>query len=114
MTSFRNFALSLFTLVIATPAHTLNISGESATATVYHPWYIGRRTACGEIYLDTVVSAAHPYLPCGTKLLIQHRNRVVPVRINDRCACNTDLSTAAALALGVPTNGIGRVTIKRL
>lgn len=114
MTHFRNFALSLLTVVAAVPAHAHHTGGHVATATVYHPWYIGRRTACGEVYRDTTVSAAHPHFPCGTKLLIRHRDREVPVRVNDRCACGIDLSTAAAKALGVPTDGIGRVTIKRL
>jgi rare lipoprotein A len=114
MTQFRNFALSLLTLVTAVPANAHRIDGYVAKATVYHPWYIGRRTACGEVYKDTAISAAHPHFPCGTKLLIRHGDREVPVRVNDRCACSIDLSSAAAKSLGVPTNGIGRVTIQRL
>jgi rare lipoprotein A len=112
MTFLRNCALTLFAVVSATPSFAHH-TGDHTTATVYHPWYIGRRTACGDIYQDSVISAAHPHYPCGTKLLIRHKGRELPVRVNDRCACGIDLSYAAAKALGVPTDGIGRVSIQR-
>lgn len=114
MTFLRNCALSLLTVATATPSLAHHTGGHTLRATVYHPWYIGRRTACGDVYKDSVISAAHPHYPCGTKLLIRHKGREVPVRVNDRCACAVDLSYAAAKALGVPTDGIGYVTVQKL
>lgn len=100
------------TLLAAFPAH----AGETRiTATVYHQWYNGRPDACGTTYLDSKVSAAHAYLPCGTRLLVRHGGRSLVVRVTDRCDCNSlDLSYKAAKLLGVPTDGVARVTINRI
>lgn len=85
------------------------------TATVYHQWYHGRPDACGTTYSDHKVSAAHPWLPCGTKVRVVHKGKALVVPITDRCECNSiDLSYKAAKILGVPTDGIARVRIKEL
>lgn len=87
-------------------------SGRWVTATVYHPWYDGRQTACGQTYQHWQVSAAHPWLPCGTKVRVNHRGRSLIVPVTDRCSCNSiDLSAGAAHRLGVPIDGIARVQI---
>jgi rare lipoprotein A len=86
---------------------------REVTATVYHGWYHGRQTACGQTYQHWGVSAAHPWLPCGTRLRIQHQGRILTVPVTDRCDCNSvDLSAGAAHRLGVPLDGIARVTIR--
>jgi rare lipoprotein A len=87
---------------------------ESITATVYHPWYDGRPDYCGTTYRDSVVSAAHAWLRCGTKVMVTNprTGKNLLVRITDRCACSSiDLSYRAAVLLGVPTDGIARVRI---
>ena len=87
---------------------------ESITATVYHPWYNGRPDVCGTTYRDAVVSAAHAWLRCGTKVMVTNprTGKSLLVRITDRCACSSiDLSYRAAVLLGVPTDGIARVRI---
>lgn len=82
------------------------------TATVYDGWFHGRPTACGQTYQHWGVSAAHPWLPCGTPVRVQNGSRVLTVRITDRCECNSiDLSAGAAYKLGVPLDGIARVRI---
>lgn len=82
-------------------------------ATVYHPYYHGRQTACGQTYQHWGISAAHPWLPCGTRLRIQHQGRVLTVPITDRCDCGSvDLSAGAAYRLGVPIDGTATVTIR--
>lgn len=87
-------------------------NSRSVTATVYHEWYHGRTTYCGQTYQHWGVSAAHPWLPCGTKVSVNHRGRQLTVPITDRCDCNSiDLSAGAAHRLGVPIDGIARVTI---
>ena len=88
---------------------------RSVTATVYHQWYHGRQDACGGTYSDYRVSAAHPWLACGTRVLVQHGGRSLVVPITDRCDCaSIDLSYEAARRLGVPTDGIARVRIREL
>ena len=85
---------------------------RTVTATVYHPWYDGRVAYCGSTYRHWDVSAAHPWLPCNTKVRVTHGNRSLVVRITDRCDCNSiDLSAGAAHRLGVPLDGIARVEI---
>lgn len=87
-------------------------SGRSVTATVYDGWYNGRTTYCGNTYNHWGISAAHPWLDCGTKVRVTHKGRALVVPITDRCNCNSiDLSAGAAKRLGVPLNGIGSVRI---
>jgi rare lipoprotein A len=94
-------------LLAAMPAQ-----ARSVTATVYDGWYHGRTTYCGGTYRHWDVSAAHPWLPCGTPVRVSHRGRVLTVRVTDRCDCSSlDLSAGAAHRLGVPLDGIATVTI---
>ena len=90
----------------------LAAEARSGTATVYHPWYSGRTTACGQAYIHWGISAAHPSLPCGTKVNVHHKGRALTVTVNDRCDCFLDLSAGAASRLNIPVNGIGRVKIE--
>lgn len=81
-------------------------------ATVYDPWYHSRTTYCGQTYQHWGISAAHPWLPCGTPVNVSHKGRNLTVRITDRCKCNSiDLSAGAAYRLGVPLDGIATVRI---
>jgi rare lipoprotein A len=85
---------------------------RQVTATVYDGWFHGRPTACGQTYQHWGVSAAHPWLPCGTRVTVSHRGRQLTVPITDRCECNSiDLSAGAAYKLGVPLDGIATVSI---
>ena len=87
-------------------------SGRHVTATVYDSWYSGRATYCGQRYQHWGISAAHPWLPCGTRVNVSHRGRQLTVPITDRCNCNAiDLSAGAAHRLGVPLDGIATVAI---
>lgn len=84
---------------------------HTVTATVYHEWYAGRTTACGNTYNHWGISAAHPYLPCGSRVTVHHQGRTLTVPIRDRCDCALDLSAGAAHRLGVSLDGIARVRI---
>ena len=84
-------------------------SARPVTATVYDPWYHSRTTYCGQTYQHWGISAAHPWLPCGTPVSVSHKGRTLTVRITDRCECQLDLSAGAAHRLGVPIDGIGTV-----
>jgi rare lipoprotein A len=95
--------------ILAAP---FNAHARTVTATVYDSWFHGRVAYCGQTYQHWGISAAHPWLPCGTKVRISHRGRVLTVPITDRCDCSSiDLSAGAAYRLGVPLDGIADVQI---
>jgi rare lipoprotein A len=100
--------LLLLLAMFAAPAQ-----ARTVTATVYDPWYSGRPDYCtGRAYQHWGISAAHPWLPCGTRVTVTHRGRSLVVPIRDRCDCNSiDLSAGAAYRLGVPLDGVAQVQI---
>jgi rare lipoprotein A len=87
-------------------------------ATYYAPRLAGHRTASGERYDPSALTAAHPVLPFGTRVRVVRMNdagSAVVVRINDRCAGRKkiiDLSEAAARRLGMIKAGIVHVRIE--
>ena len=100
--------LLLGILASAAPAHS-----RPVTATVYSDWYAGRPVYCtGRPYRHWGISAAHPWIPCGTRVRVTHGNRSLVVPITDRCDCNSiDLSAGAAYRLRVPLDGVAKVGI---
>ncbi len=89
-------------------------------ASWYGPKFAGRRTANGEIFDPTQLTAAHRTLPFGTLVRVTNLStqKQVVVRINDRGPFKDnriiDLSRAAADAVGLTMMGIGRVQIEPL
>jgi rare lipoprotein A len=87
-----------------------------AIQTGYASWYgephHGRRTASGETFHMHSLTAAHPTLPMGTRLLVTNlRNgRAVEVRVNDRGPVVRgrilDLSFAAARNVRALSDGV--------
>jgi rare lipoprotein A len=82
-------------------------------ASWYGPRFHGRRTASGERFDQNALTAAHPWLPFGTRVRVRSlaSGRTVDVRINDRGPHVRrrviDLSRAAAAALGLHEPGGG-------
>jgi len=80
---------------------------ETGLATYYASSLAGRRTASGERYDPSLLTAAHRRLPFGTLVEVRRRDgkRSVVVRINDRGPYGAnrviDLSRRAAEALGI-------------
>lgn len=74
----------------------------------------GSRTASGQRFNQNAMTAAHRWLPFGTKLRVTHGGSSVIVTINDRGPFVRgrvlDLSTGAARAIGLTGAGVGRVT----
>ena len=74
----------------------------------------GSKTASGQRFNQSALTAAHRSLPFGTKLRVTHGGRSVVVTVNDRGPFIRgrvlDLSTAAARAVGLTSAGVGRVT----
>jgi rare lipoprotein A len=79
--------------------------------------YNGQRTASGERFNTYDLTAAHPYLPMGTRLRVTRGNNSVTVRINDRGPYyggrELDLSYAAFSRLASPSRGEIRVCYAR-
>ena len=84
-------------------------------------WYaIQNATASGEAMGEDDLTAAHPSLPLGTKVLVENldNGRSIVVRINDRGPFThnriIDLSKAAAEKLGMVAQGVATVRVSRL
>lgn len=89
---------------------------DSGTASYYGKAHHGRRTASGERFDMEAMTAAHPWLPFGTKVrvTIQGSDTSVVVTITDRIPSKTrilDLSVAAARQLGILSQGLAQVTL---
>jgi rare lipoprotein A len=76
-------------------------------AAVYSDKLAGRKTASGEVFSQSKLTAAHPSLPFGTmvKVTSTKNNKSVEVRINDRGPTQAgrvvDMSSAAAAKIGL-------------
>jgi rare lipoprotein A len=89
-------------------------------ASWYGKAFHGQRTASGEVYDMHALTAAHPELPLGSRLLVRNLNngRSVQVRVNDRGPAVADrvldLSYEAARKLGAIADGIIPVEMRVL
>jgi rare lipoprotein A len=75
-------------------------------ASYYHDKFNGRKTANGEVYDKTILSAAHRTLPMGSLIRVKRldNGKAVTLRVNDRGPYSNymvDLSRAAASELGL-------------
>lgn len=98
------------------PTKSTGWTGETGTASYYGPAYHGRRSASGLRFNQEALTAAHPWLPFGTrvKVSLPETGRTVIVTITDRLYSNrriVDLSVAAARRLGMIKRGIAEVTL---
>jgi rare lipoprotein A len=97
------------------PAYNFTQSGQ---ASYYANSLAGNRTASGAIYHPDSLTAAHRYLPFGTKVQVINpsNQREVTVTINDRGPYHPrriiDLSRSAAEQLGIVRAGVATVTVK--
>jgi rare lipoprotein A len=100
----------------AVPAPTTLL--QSGLASYYGKWFHGRKTANGEIFNMTTLTAAHPTLPFGTLLKVTntHNDQSVVVRVNDRGPYKgqriIDLSQYAAAKIGMLSRGLATVVIE--
>jgi len=90
--------------------------GEHGTASYYGAAHHGRKTASGVIFNQDALTAAHPWLPFGTKVrvTIHGTDRSVIVVVTDRLYSSTriiDLSMGAAQHLGMIRQGLARVAL---
>lgn len=93
---------------------------QEGVASWYGPGFHGKRTANGEIYDQHDLTAAHPSLPLGTRVMVTslENGRSVEVRVNDRGPFVggrvIDLSYAAARAIDMVGPGTARVRVELL
>lgn len=114
-TAFIVAALLTFTLKSCI-GHNFVQQGE---ASFYSNAFEGELTASGETFKQSEMTAAHKYLPLGTKVTVIHNStgKEIEVRINDRGPYVEgriiDLTTSAWKALGLELKaGITDVTLK--
>ncbi|HKA40798.1 MAG TPA: septal ring lytic transglycosylase RlpA family protein [Burkholderiales bacterium] len=87
-------------------------------AAVYSDKLAGRKTASGEVFSQSKLTAAHPSLPFGTmvKVTSAKNNKSVEVRINDRGPTQAgrvvDMSSAAAAKIGLGKNKMTPVKLE--
>lgn len=90
---------------------------NTGTASYYANKFHGRKTANGEIFDNTAMTAAHNTLPLGTYIKVTNlrNHRWVVVRVTDRLhAANrriVDLTQAAAKKLGFIYWGLTKVRV---
>ncbi|RFC69517.1 MULTISPECIES: septal ring lytic transglycosylase RlpA family protein [Mesorhizobium] len=95
-------------------------NAQCGKASWYGPGFHGRSTASGERFNQSNLTAAHKYLPFGTKLRVTNaRNgKSVVVRINDRGPYVRgrllDLSKGAATQIGMVRSGSASVCIAKV
>jgi rare lipoprotein A len=110
----------------AAPAITSAPAGNATTsadameglAAVYSDKLNGHKTASGQVFRQSELTAAHPTLAFGTKVKVTNtkNQKSVEVRINDRGPKQTgrviDLSSAAAAKLGIGKKGTAPVKLE--
>ena len=108
---------------VSPPASTPPVPGrriQYGLASWYGRERQGQRTASGELYDSTQLTAAHRTAPLGIYALVTNldNGRTVQVRINDRGPAIAermlDLSYAAARQLGMVRVGVARVKVEFL
>lgn len=93
---------------------------QSGSASWYGPRFHGRKTASGERFNMYGMTAAHRYLPLGTKVRVTNMDtgKSIVVKVNDRGPYHgnriLDLSKAAARSLGMIKSGTCKVKLERL
>jgi rare lipoprotein A len=93
---------------------------QEGIASWYGKEFDGRLTASGEIFDSSQMTAAHPTLPFGTRVVVtnRHNNKKVTLRINDRgpftAARIIDVSRAAAELLDMIITGTAPVLVESI
>jgi rare lipoprotein A len=114
------FVLLLILTLLAScsrKAYTGNGS-ETGLASYYSESYNGKKTANGEIFHSSEMTAAHKKLPFGTKVKVTNldNGKTIKVRVNDRGPFVSgriiDLTRTAAKKLDMLAAGVAKVKIR--
>lgn len=91
---------------------------ETGKASFYANKFNGRKTASGERFRNSALTAAHKTLPFGTTVKVTNvkNGKSVKVRINDRgpfvAGRIVDLSSRAARTIDMHKEGVGTVKVQ--
>jgi rare lipoprotein A len=91
---------------------------KTGTASYYSNKFNGRRTSSGEIFNNKHYTAAHPFLPFGTFVLVTNLNneKSVVVKINDRFKPKKDhildITKAAAKEIDLLRYGMAKISME--
>jgi rare lipoprotein A len=105
---------------VSSPKAAKVVETFEGTASWYGPEFHGKKTASGEVFDMTDLTAAHKELPMGTTCIVTNlkNNKSVTVRINDRGPFVKDrvidLSYAAAKVVGMIDTGTAPVKVEVL
>lgn len=111
----------LFVIILAASCHRKAFEGsgtETGYASFYSDSYNGKKTANGETYHSSDLTAAHRKLPFGTRVKVTNlaNGKTVKVKINDRGPFVRgriiDLTRAAASKLDMVNDGVAKVKIR--
>jgi peptidoglycan lytic transglycosylase len=112
-----SFLLLIAATVLVAPTSPSQAAAQSGVASIYSTKH-GSKTASGARMRDHTLTAAHRFLPFGSKVKVTNRRngKTVVVTINDRGPFIRgriiDLTPAGARALGF--SGLTKVTIERV
>jgi rare lipoprotein A len=111
------FVLLLAFVAISCHRKTVPSGSETGIASFYAESYNGKKTANGEIYNSSALTAAHKTLPFGTKVKVTNlsNGKSVKVRVNDRgpfvAGRIIDLTRKAAKKIDMINAGVVKVKI---
>jgi len=87
----------------AAPPPTAGVEWETASVSIFEP--ASEPTACGVTVMAQTAGIAHPVLPCGAKLLLEHQGRQAQGDVVERGPVDPgqafELTPALAQQLGV-------------
>ncbi|GAA0573879.1 septal ring lytic transglycosylase RlpA family protein [Halomonas salifodinae] len=112
--------LGLLTLGPIATAQAHEVAPQRGVASFYSDRFQGATTASGDTFDQQALTAAHPNLPFGTRVLVTRRDtgQEVEVTINDRgpfvAGRIIDLSKRAARELGMLRRGTAPVMITQV
>lgn len=112
------FVIGLFAFVASPVLARTEAGTQDGIASTYSYKFLGHRTASGAVLDRYSLTAAHPRLPFGTRLMVYNKRngRSIIVTVNDRGPHHRgriiDLSPAAAAMIGL--HGLAPVEIRVL
>jgi len=114
-----NLLLFLFAATLSLPVLAAKPGDvQTGIASYYHDSLHGNKTASGQVYDKTRMSAAHKTLPLGSKVRVtdMRTGKAITVRVNDRGPFVKgriiDLSRRAARELGMIQRGVAKVKME--
>ena len=117
MRSFLKMIMVVGVMVVSLAALQDDAAADTQLASWYGPGLEGNLTASGDVFEPyTEYTAASPYYPFGTELLVSYGGYSVVVEVTDRgpyvAGRELDLSQAAAEEIGLTYTGTDYVDVQ--